>query len=127
MPWHLDDWISDAGADVLEKRQSTGSPLSAVESLVYEVWLLDTEARNGGLSQYFGNHGLEQWRSLVSWVAASSIPSFAPFQARVEQLIEGTGNPSRTIQEQGDEAENLWYGYQPDVIAEVRREFSSAP
>ena len=49
LSWDLGDWITDAGADVLDKRLADPMGLTPAESVVYEIWLLDTEARNGGL------------------------------------------------------------------------------
>lgn len=56
----LEDWLTDAGDRVVRKLAAGVGALSSEERLVFEVWLLDTEARNGGLSQYFANHGLGQ-------------------------------------------------------------------
>lgn len=61
--WDLEDWITDVGADLVEKRFANASSLTTMESAAYEIWLLDTEARNGGVSQYLCNHGLQPLQS----------------------------------------------------------------
>jgi hypothetical protein len=120
LPWHLEDWITDVGANVLDKRLASPDSLSHLENLIYEVWLLDTEARNGGLSQYFGNHGLSQWQSCLAATEAVGLKSFVPFANAVASLISETEEPYLAIVKQGDEAEDLWYGYQASVVEELQ-------
>jgi hypothetical protein len=44
-----DDWIVDAGADVVEKKSTTGAAsLSPIERLVYCLWVADYGMRNAG-------------------------------------------------------------------------------
>lgn len=59
LPRDLDDWLTEAGDRVVHK-MAAGRPeaLRPMERLVYEVWLFDTETRNGGASQYFCNRGM---------------------------------------------------------------------
>lgn len=109
MDWDLENWITDVGADVLDKRCEAPALLSPIEELVYEIWLLDTEARNGGLSQYFGNHGLEQWRRCVDSAASQGLVTFAPFVRSVDLLIAGSADPYRTLVSGDHDNEDLWY------------------
>lgn len=120
LPWDLEDWITDVGANVVDKRYADPTSLTSTEQLVYEIWLLDTEARNGGLSQYFCNHGLPQWNSCLAITESTCLKSFAPFAAAVNALIAGTEDPYLAINARGDEAENLWYPYQTSVVEELR-------
>ena len=67
LPWDLEDWLTEVGGQVVEKQAALGdSSLSKQDQLILAIWLLDTEARNGGLSQYFANHGVEQWEKCVA-------------------------------------------------------------
>ena len=120
LPWDLEDWITDAGADILDKRDATGGSLSPHEELTYEIWLLDTEARNGGLSQYFLNHGLGQWRSCCIKAQTLGLESFAPFAEEVGKLLLNNSDPYEAIRHGGDAAEDLWYKYQVAVVRDLR-------
>lgn len=73
--WELEDWLLDAG-DRAERAWLEGgdAALSPVERLVREVWLLDMETRNGGLSQDFANHELARWTALRAAWRACGIP-----------------------------------------------------
>jgi hypothetical protein len=95
-----------------------GSTLPLQEQ--YEIWLLDTEARNGGLSQYFGNHGLEQWRRCVGSAASQGLVTFAPFARSVDLLIEGSSDPYRMLLSGDRDNEDLWYSYQWRVVQQLR-------
>jgi len=108
LPWDLEDWITDVGANVLDKRHLQGQVLNEHEELVYEVWLLDTEARNGGLSQYFLNHGLSQWQSCCARAANIGLTSIGPFIAAVNKRLAAAEDPYEAIRSGGDAAEDLW-------------------
>ncbi len=57
--WELEDWLLDSGEQVTRKLIAQGTAsLSPVERFLREVWLLDIQVRNGGVSQYFCNYGL---------------------------------------------------------------------
>jgi len=118
--WQLEEWITDIGAEVLKKRYTDQKSLSPIEELIYEIWLLDTESRNGGLSQYFGNHGIEQWKSCCEAVASVGLLSFADFEDEVNSMIAGMTDPYREINSRGDAAEDLWYSYQNHVVKELQ-------
>jgi len=120
MPWNLEDWITDAGADVLDKRMAGPDTLSPVEELLYQIWLLDTEARNGGLSQYFCNHGLAQWHACEKATLAGGLSTFAPFAEALNGILAGALDPYTAIRERGDVAEDLWFKYQPAVVQQLK-------
>ncbi|GAD22576.1 DUF4375 domain-containing protein [Acidovorax sp. MR-S7] len=126
LPWNLEDWITDAGADVLEKHDADASSLSAIENAVYQVWLLDTEARNGGLSQYFCNHGRQQWAACQAAIAAVGLTSFPAFARALNAIVAGAEDPYAAIRQQGDPAEDLWYGYQSAIVQELKEAYNSA-
>jgi len=126
LPWNLEDWITDVGADVVDKRYVDPHSLTPLEQLIYEIWLLDTEARNGGLSQYFSNHGVSQWAMCLSAAEAGRLKSFSPFAAKVNSLIAGAEDPYLAIRMKGDEAEDLWYLHQAPVVQELQALFNNA-
>jgi hypothetical protein len=120
LSWPLEHWLTEAG-DLLVRKLAAGEQLmSPCEKAVFEVWLLDTEVRNGGLSQYFANEGLEQWRRCLAAVTPDMAPSFGVFSEQVMQLIAGADNPYRVINSLGAAAENLWYCHQEQVVSELR-------
>ena len=118
LPWELEDWLTDAGDRVVRMLGSAAEAmLTDRERLIYEIWLLDTEARNGGLSQYFCNAGIDQWNACVS-LASSALPSFPAFAARVVMLLEQNPDPYLAILNAG--GDNLWDEYQEAVVSELR-------
>ena len=45
LPLDLEAWLTDVGDQIVCERASEGeNALSAQERLIYEIWLLDTEA-----------------------------------------------------------------------------------
>ena len=94
--------------------------LSVHEELIYEIWLLDTEARNGGLSQYFCNRGLGQWQRCVAAASSDAIPSFFPFAERVAAFLRINPDPYLAIVSGGREAEDLYYEHQTAIVRDLR-------
>ena len=124
LSWDLEDWITDVGADLLDRHFLNPESLTPIEALVYEIWLLDTEARNGGVSQYFCNHGITQWQSCVA--KAKALRSFQPFVEAVEKIIQASPDPYRAINSSGRDAEDLWFKYQKQVVLELKQLYASA-
>jgi len=124
LSWDLEDWITDVGADLLDRHFLDPGSLTPVEALVYEVWLLDTEARNGGVSQYFCNHGIAQWQRCVE--KAAGLRAFQPFVEAVEKIIQGSPDPYLAINSAGRDAEDLWFKYQKRVVQELQQVYASA-
>ena len=120
LTWDLEDWITDVGADLVERRFANASSLTTTESAVYEIWLLDIEARNGGASQYFCNHGIQQWAACQAAAVAVGLSSFRTFADALNAIIGTAQDPYEVIRAQGDPAEDLWYFYQSGVIQELR-------
>jgi hypothetical protein len=125
LPWDLEDWITDVGADLLDRRILDPQSLTPIEALVYEVWLLDTEARNGGVSQYFCNRGITQWQRCVA--KAAGLRSFQPFVEAVENIIQGNPDPYQAFRAGGNDAEDIWFKYQKQVVTELKQAYASAP
>lgn len=96
LPWDLEDWLTDEGDKVVRKAAAANgeSTLDDRERLLYEVWLLDTEQRNGGISQYFCNHGLAQWDTL-SQLAIPTLASFASFAEKINAVVGRSTDPTR--------------------------------
>jgi hypothetical protein len=120
LPGHLEDWLTDEGDKVVFKIAELGcSGLVSRERLLYEVWLFDTEQRNGGVSQYFCNRGLEQWQSLCE-LTKLSLPTFAPFAAAVNQIVAGSGDPYREVVRLGIDLDARYEEIQAELISELR-------
>jgi hypothetical protein len=120
LPWDLEDWITEAGHAVIVRQASGSDDLSQLDNLLYQRWLLDTETRNGDLSQYFFNQGISQWQSCVSVSELAGLFAFDPFADAVQALISEASEPGEAIINAGDSAENLWYSYQESVVRQLK-------
>ena len=119
LSWDLEDWITETGAALVERHFLDPQSLTPQETLLFEIWLLDTEARNGGLSQYFLNRGITQWLKCISAARDGGLSAFAPFVDATNAIIGSSSDPYDAINSAGDSAENLWYTYQPAVIKQL--------
>ena len=120
LPWDLEEWLSDEGGKVVEKRATLGdAALSDQERLLYEVWLFDTETRNGGVSQYFCNRGNSQWLALCA-TAMSRLPSFQTFADSVNQIVSGQSDPYEAVIESGDALDDAYESVQIRLVQEVQ-------
>src|SRR5687768_14480667 len=72
------------------------------QNWLFELWLLDAEQSNGGVSQYFCNHGLKQWDTLSS-LARPAVASFEPFAVNVDEVIGRRPDPYRAIIESSED------------------------
>jgi hypothetical protein len=125
LPWDLEDWLTDEGDRVVRTKSAKHS-LSDLDSTIYEIWLLDTEVRNGGLSQYFCNHGVAQWQQCVKLASLGHTPSFALFAEEVNAMIAGASDPYEAINSLGLAAENAWDKHSKSVVSDLRRACSGA-
>jgi hypothetical protein len=117
-------WFAHVGNRAEQKRARNGdASLSKPEKLIYELWLLDTEIQEGGLSKYFANRGLRQWRHCVALVP-QAIPSFLRFAQRVDGLLRIDPNPNGAgliaSVASAAEADNLYRQYRRPIVAELR-------
>lgn len=120
LPWELEDWLTDEGDKVVRKAvEKTESALDDRERLLYELWLFDTEQRNGGVSQYFGNHGLLQWDTL-SRLAAPALGSFAPFAVKIDEVVRRSEDPYEAIIASGVDLDAWYDSYQVHLVTELR-------
>ena len=92
--WDLEHWLTEIGVQVVDKKAAHGrAALSEREKLIYEIWLLDTEARNGGSSQYFANWGMQQWEQCSALAMAFRMPSFPLFAKLLSDFLKGDPDP----------------------------------
>ena len=121
LPFDLEDWLTEVGDQIVRKMASEGeAALTEREKLIYEIWLLDTETRNGGLSQYFANRGAKQWEHCRNRATTWPIPSFWPFADRVSELLRGNPDPYLAIAAREAEANELYYAHQTAIVAGLR-------
>ena len=120
----LNQWLTETGGAMVDKRAG-GQTLSPVEQMVYEIWALDTQARNGGLSQYFCNCGLDQWRSCVATASAVGLTSFCPFAEQVGMLIGGARDSYKALIKKGRAGDDAYNTHCNLIVRELRQKFSA--
>jgi hypothetical protein len=127
LPLELEDWLTETGDNIVRKKAAGGiASLSVAERLLYEVWLLDTEVRNGGLSQYFGNRGIARWRELANLATADVIPCFPAFAKQLDKIIGSSSNPYQVLISRGAEPDELYEKYQEKIVRELRQFYANA-
>jgi hypothetical protein len=121
LPWDLEDWLTDEG-DKLVHREAVGGidSLTPAERLVYEVWLFDTEQRNGGLAQYFCNRGREQWDALCL-AARNVLAPFAEFAARVDAVVADARDPYLAVLETAGSLDRAYEACQVNLVSALRK------
>jgi len=124
LPNDLNEWLTETGGAMVDKR-AAGQLLTAIEQTVYEIWALDTQARNGGLSQYFCNYGLERWHSCVAAASAVGLRSFVPLAQEVSALIAGARDPYKALIKKGPAGDGIYNIYSSHIVRELREKFSS--
>ncbi len=111
-----------AGGAIVDKR-AAGQSLSPMEQVVYEIWALDTQARNGGLSQYFCNYGLERWCGCIASAIAVGLTSFGPFAQQVGTLIAGTRDPYKALIKKGSAGDEIYAAHSSHIVRKLREKF----
>ena len=120
--WDLEDWLLDAGERVTRKSQVQGdASLTRAERLLGEVWLFDMETRNGGVSQFFCNHGLARWQALCEAWSAEDVPSLGPIIAAIGRIIADSDDPYLATLNVSPGIEDLYESHQAEVKIELRR------
>jgi len=117
LPQDLDDWLTDVGNAVVQKPEEARTEQ---ERLIHEIWLLDTEARNGGVSQYFGNWGMDQWEICTAVTSRGAVPSFASFARQITHMIAGADDPYDVLIELGSAPDDAWDKVKVAVVSELR-------
>lgn len=122
----LEDWLTKEGNRIIRKitEQDLGS-LSDAERLLYEIWLLDTEQRNGGVSQYFCNRGLAQWNSL-SRLATATLASFASFATHVDKVVGTASDPYQAVTDSEVDLDGWYDKYRFSLIEELKATYQPA-
>lgn len=119
--WDLEDWLLDAGEAAETKRVQRGdAALSPAERLVREVWLLDMEIRNGGLSQYFASRGRARWTALVAAEQGCGVPSLRPILAEIERVVAGADDPYLAALHASPAFEAFYELHQPAMLRGLR-------
>ncbi len=121
LSWDLEDWLTEEGDKVVRKAASANSidALDARERLLYEMWVFDTEQRNGGVSQYFFNRGLEPWDTL-SQLAMPALLAFSSFAAKVNEVVGRSHDPYHAIINAVVDLD-AWYGqYRVRLVTELQ-------
>ena len=121
-PWELENWLTDEGDRIVRKVAAAPNGVNALdtrERLIYEIWLFDTEQRNGGVSQYFCNRGLDQWDAL-SDIASPVLASFAPFAAVVNRIVGRSAEPYKVVIESRIDLDAHYNEYQSQLLAELK-------
>lgn len=121
LPWELEDWLTDEGDRVVNAIADNGiDTLSPKELAVYEVWVLDTETRNGGVSQYFANRDRRHWSSLKKLAIANKIPSLRVFVDAVEKVIGESDDPYEAIFDSTVDLDGIYNQQQTLIVGELR-------
>ena len=120
LPWDLEDWLTEEGGNAVKKQHAKGdAALSEFERLLLEVWLFDTEARNGGVSQYFCNWGHEQWDALCK-AAEHKLPSFRQFADTVNKVVAGQPDPYLAVIESGDLLDDAYDAVKVELVRQLQ-------
>ncbi|NLX98265.1 MAG: hypothetical protein GXY83_19065 [Rhodopirellula sp.] len=117
--WELEDWLLDAGEQA-ERKVIAGHSLTPGERLIREFWVFDVHTRNGGVSQYFLNHGAVQWQTLRSAWLPDRVPSLGPIIAKVERVIASAADPYLATLDASPEIEEFYEAHQVGVRRELR-------
>jgi hypothetical protein len=127
LPWNLEDWLTEEGDRVVRKVAAANSRdvLDVHDRLLYELWLFDTEQRNGGVSQYFGNHGLEQW-DMLARVAAPLLQSFPAFASKVNEVVGRSHDPYQAIIDSEVDLDGWYNHHQLRLVTELHIATGSA-
>ncbi|MEM9252524.1 MAG: hypothetical protein AAGB29_09265 [Planctomycetota bacterium] len=114
----LEDWLTDYGGELAEKR-TQGGQLSDNETLLYEFWLFDTHQRNGGVAGYFCNTARDSWASLRS-SAAGKVPAFSALCKQIESVILGQADPYDAVTDSGIDFDGHYARIQEVTVKELR-------
>lgn len=121
LPIGLEDWLTDIG-DQIVRKVAAGEyhAISSHEQLMYEIWLFDTETRNGGVSQYFCNHGVERWNVLLGLVHEAALPRLREFVEIVNKIVAGVVDLYRTVLDADVNLDTVYEQGQAEIVAELQ-------
>ncbi|HEX2661142.1 MAG TPA: hypothetical protein VHU40_22840 [Polyangia bacterium] len=125
LPDDLEDWLTEEGDRVVQKVAAAGAAsLNRRERLVYEIWLFDTEQRNGGVSQYFANWGREHWDTLCA-VAIPLLPRFSAFAACVHEVVAEAADAYLAVLESDGALDRAYEECRASLVSDLRRAVSA--
>lgn len=122
----LEDWLLETGEEVARRSIARGAgSLSPAERFLHEIWLLDMQVQNGGVSQYFCNCGLAQWLALRAAWPARDVPSLGPIITEIERVITDASDPYLATLDASPGIDDAYEAHQAQVKAELKRLMSS--
>ena len=123
LPDDLEDWLTNEGDRVVtQMADSDGTPISEFDRAVFEIWVLDTETRNGGVSQYFANRGLSRWHSLAQAAVTHNLPSLREFISAANIVVEGaTTDLYDAVVCSDTDLDDIYKRLQTVIVAELRQ------
>jgi hypothetical protein len=124
LPDDLNSWLTEIGGAMVEK-QAAGVALTPIEQMIYEIWALDTQTRNGGLSQYFCNYGLDGWKKCSAAAIAVGLATFGPFAEQVTALIGDSKDPYKVLIKKGRAGDDVYNRHSSHIVSELREKFST--
>lgn len=119
LPIELEDWLTEEG-DRIVHQMAAGETASNSDSAIYEIWLLDTEIRNGGVAQHFDNRGCEQWHSLSSVADDHGLKALKRFIDVVDTVIAGVDAPYDAVIDSDVDLDDQYAGVQTTIVTELR-------
>ena len=121
LPWDLEDWLTDEGDRIVTKKAKSGfQSLSEVERAIYEIWLLDSETRNGGVSQYFANQDRERWDAIVQIASTEIVLALRPFVATVMAVIANADDAYDVAINSPVDFDHVYEQHQIAIVTELR-------
>jgi hypothetical protein len=117
----LTRWLLKAGASVARKSITLGGleALTPQERLLYEVWIFDMEQQNGGVSQYFCNHPIQQWDT-ASGLTRPALPSFNAFASTVDSVVGQSVDPYGSVIDSSVNLDDLYYEIRVQLLLELQ-------
>jgi hypothetical protein len=121
LPDDLEDWLTDEGDRVVSKMAESGiASLCQADRAIFEVWVLDTETRNGGVSQYFANRDHSHWDTLRQLAALEEFRSLRAFINTIDSVIADSDDPYTTIINSSVDLEEAYEQHQTWIVTELR-------
>ena len=129
LPRDLEDWLYEIVGDQVVKKEAVYgyNALATLEREVFEVWLFDAEVTNGGVLQYFFNHGKKRWNALLKVAKNPGLPTLADFVQQVQKLLPGERNIVKAVEEVADNLDALYDQRQSQIVRELKSRVDACP
>jgi hypothetical protein len=119
--WELEQWLLDTGEKVTLKLMAEGpASLSLIERFLREVWILDIQTSNGGVSQFFCNYGLSHWNALKESWPSRDVPGLGPIIIEIDRVIAGAEDPYLATLDASPGIEDVYDVHSSRMKAELR-------